>query len=1105
MSAIQILAINALYEIKILSRSWFFKIYAILSVLLLAGFDVLFYSSVTPVPRFFRGLDSFLPYMNIMLPQFILIIVVVFLTSDLYKRDSRLNTSDVIHIRSMSNFGFIFGRISGIIILFLILDIIYLIIAAIINLLFSDLSFVWQVYLLYPLLIALPTLVFTIGLTLLLMYIIRNQPVVIILVIGLFAGSIFYFSNYQYLLFDVLGAKFPFAFSDFDGLAHTYLTILQRGGWLLSGIWMILMAVLLFKRLPQAGLSRYILYTFAILLPLLICISFYFYNHYYSYGADLRNDTNAQLSTFRSDVEVTDYNLNVDYIDSRLTIHGTLRFKNLTDKALDQVSLLLNPGLTVKKIISSQKELAFERSGLLLQVSLNKTLQAGRDDSLDIEYEGTVDDRLMYPEIADKDRVLSNYFWVFRTAVDFALTDPDYLLLAPSSYWYPQSVSSSTRDILKPFAQFSLSVKTANNLTAISQGKEEKISPGQYRFDNDQPLKEISLIIGNYQQESLMVDSLEINFYKHPEHNFYKAFFKTINDTLPQVIKEILQDFETKIDLSYPFRRLTFVEVPIHLFAYRRNNRENSMFLQAEQVWIPENAAPLTSTYFKMMQERQQHFGGHSNQTFTEQEKEIILFKQFAKNTFTGDGRIGFGDVVSFSPDLNIYPQFLNFSFGQRKTENDGFVIALENYIKQLAVSQGPERHWMIGSLTETEEANLALEKANIDRILKYAKDDLKNKVLMVKGSYLLKQLESRLGKENYNRFLKNIILKNRFKMVSLDYISEMLQKKDNFDLQDALQHWYMDKKLPGFLIRNVDLYQVRDGDHLRYQVLFDVYNPTEVDGLIEVNFRYPGERRNRFMMEEDNDSENWLYQVSAGKAEHIGFVLDAEPRSIQINTLVSQNLPAIISYGFENVELKPAKQPFEGVEETEWKQYANHDDSNNNLVVDNSNSEFNYVQPQFRSPLKAWIYKDSQTDQNEYDFFRWWRGPAQWKKLKFPSLYGEFVHSAYYSRSGQGERLATWETDIPVDGLYQVFVYVPDPEDFRQGRGRGNNFGIQKYTIYHAEGEDDIEIDFSKAKPGWNYLETYFFKTGTAKIVLTDNSGGRMVLADAVKWELKD
>lgn len=1105
MSTLQILKINAVYEVKILSRSWFFRIFAVLSILILTGLDVLFYSSVAPAPRFFRGLDSFLPYMNIMFPQFILIIVVVFLTSDIYKRDSRLNTSDVIHIRSMSNFGFIFGRVSGIISLFLLLDLIYLMVAAIINILFSDLSFVWQAYLLYPLLIALPSLVFTIGLTLLLMYIIRNQPVVIILVIGLLAGSIFYFSNYQYLLFDIPGAKFPFAFSDFYGLAHSNLTILQRGGWLLSGTWMILMAVLLFKRLPQAGLSRNILYLCAFLLPLLAGVFFYSYHLYYSDGADLRKEANSQIASFTADVEVTNYNLNVDYNDGRLSIHSFLKFKNIMDTTVDRVKLFLNPGFTINRITSLQKELSFRRSGILLEISLNKILQAGQNDSLDIVYDGTVDGRIMYPEIAEKDRVLSNYFWLFRSSAVFALSKPDYLLLAPSSYWYPQSIPSSTRDILKPFAQFSLLVKTAGNLTAISQGKVENQNPGEFRFHNDRPLKEISLIIGKYQHESLMADSLEINFYRHPDHNFYKAFFKTLNDTLPAVIKEVLQDFETKIDLSYPFHRLTFVEVPIHLFAYRQNNRTNSMFLQAEQVWIPENGASLTSTYFKMMKQRQQHFGGHSNQTFTEQEKEIILFKQFAKNTFTGDGRFGFGNVVSFTPDLNIYPQFLNFSFGQINTQNDGFAIALENNIKQLAVSQGPERHWMIGSLTAAEEANLALEKAGVDSILKYASDDLKNKVLMVKGSYLLKKLESRLGKENYNRFIKNIILKNRFKMVPLNYISDILTKQDNFDLQDALQHWYKDKKLPGFLIGSPVLYQVRDGDRLRYQVIFDVSNPSDVDGLIEVNFRYPGERRNRFMMEEDNDSEKWLFNISKGKTEHIGLVLDAEPRSIQINTLVSQNLPAIISYGFEDAELKPFKQPFSGAEETDWKNDAFSNNSKDNLVVDNSSREFNYVQPQYRSPLKAWIYKDSQTDQNEYDFFRWWRGPAQWKKLKFPSLYGEFVHSAYYARSGQGERLATWETDIPVDGLYQVFVYVPDPEDFRRGHDSGSNFGVQKYTIYHADGEDKIEIDFSKARPGWNYLETYYFKTGTAKVVLTDNSGGRMVLADAVKWELKD
>ena len=181
---------------------------------------------------------------------------------------------------------------------------------------------------------------------------------------------------------------------------------------------------------------------------------------------------------------------------------------------------------------------------------------------------------------------------------------------------------------------------------------------------------------------------------------------------------------------------------------------------------------------------------------------------------------------------------------------------------------------------------------------------------------------------------------------------------------------------------------------------------------------------------------------------------------------------------------------------------------SKEDLVVDNNNENFDYIHPQYRSQLKAWIHKDSKEDKTEYEFFRWWNGPAQWKKLKFPSFYGEFVHSAYYARSGSGERKATWIAPIPDDGLYEVSVHVPDAGDFRTGGGRHrvrNYFGVQKYTIYHADGENEIEIDFSNAEPGWNYLETYYFKEGQAMMELTDESEGRMVLADAVKWELKE
>lgn len=1103
MSSFQAIKINAIYEIKILLRSWFFRIFATISVLTLVGLDILFFSTISPTPRFFSGINSFLPYMNVLLPHFSQLIVLVFLTTDLYKRDKKLNTSDVVHIRDMSNFAFLFGRIIGIIILFLGLDVVFVLIAALFNLFFSDLIFVWQAYLLYPFVLALPAIIFSVGLTLLLMFIIRNQPVVIIVVIGLLAGSVFYFSNYAYLLFDVIPAKLAFTYSDFIGLANFNLILIQRMAWLLSGLFMIFLSVLFFKRLPQAGLSGLFLKVFVFAMPFLIGLLFYSYINYYSTGENLRKQVRVLEKNYKNNIKITDYHISVTHKGEQISAIVDLKFKNISNAAQDSVPFLLNPGLQVSEVSVNGKTLKYEHNGLLLKTALPSALMPDSMALMQLKYSGAIDDRFMYSNISEADRQQTQYVWLFRMDSRFAYVYPDFILLPPSSYWYPQSFSSDVRDLNKTFANFKLQVEPEENLTVVSQGRVDTLSTGKYSFSPEYPLKEISLIAGNLQKESVRIDSLQVNLYKHPRHNYYKQFFPEMNDTLSAVLKDVLQSFETKIDLNYPFKRLSLVEVPIHTFAYMQNNRSNSTFLQPEQVWLPENAAILTASYFKFMQERQQRFGNHSNQTFTDLEKEIMMLRRFARNTFTGDDNfMGDNDIMSFHPDLNIYPLFLNFSFGLSDSKSEGFAIALEANLKQSSSEQGPRRHWMIGYLTDNEEANLALAKASMDSILKYAKNELVNKVVMAKGSYLLDQIKYELGENNYNQFIKTIIAKNRFRSVTLNAVSDTLLKKYNFNLGEIVDQWYKDEDLPGFIISGLDQYQVRDGDRLRYQVVFVVYNPTPTDGLIEVEFRYPGEGRRRFSMEEDTDSEKWLYKVKAGQAKEFGVVIDAEARAISINTLISKNLPAIYTYMFEDVELRENKKPYDGSQIIDWVDYTKNKDV---LIADNIQDQFDYVSPQYRSKLKAWIHKDAEEDENEYDYFRWWRGPAQWQKLKFPSLYGEFVHSAYYSRTGSGERTATWVTQITEPGYYQVSVYVPDQSDFRSRRSDDSNFGIQKYKIFHAEGEDVMEIDLSSAPPGWNYLETYYFNSGEAKIVLTDESEGRMVLADAVKWELNE
>jgi hypothetical protein len=56
-------------------------------------------------------------------------------------------------------------------------------------------------------------------------------------------------------------------------------------------------------------------------------------------------------------------------------------------------------------------------------------------------------------------------------------------------------------------------------------------------------------------------------------------------------------------------------------------------------------------------------------------------------------------------------------------------------------------------------------------------------------------------------------------------------------------------------------------------------------------------------------------------------------------------------------------------------------------------------------------------------------------------------------------------------------------------------------FKIYHDEGVEEITFDYENADGGWNNLGRYYLSSDTAKVVLTNQSTGRIVIGDAVKW----
>ena len=193
----------AKYERKTLLRSWFFRIFAILSLLVLFGMNFgMIIEGGGGDGWAIRSIPSAIPYFNLLILNVAQAIIAVFLASDFLKRDKKLDTTEVIYMRSMTNGEYVIGKTWGNLQVFIVLNLIVVIMALIFNLLAEGTSISWLSYGIYLLAISIPTLVFIMGLSFLLMSVIRNQAITFVLILGYIGITLFLIQAKFYYIFD---------------------------------------------------------------------------------------------------------------------------------------------------------------------------------------------------------------------------------------------------------------------------------------------------------------------------------------------------------------------------------------------------------------------------------------------------------------------------------------------------------------------------------------------------------------------------------------------------------------------------------------------------------------------------------------------------------------------------------------------------------------------------------------------------------------------------------------------------------------------------------------------------------------------------------------
>lgn len=1103
----------AKYEITTLLRSWFFRIFAILAMVFLFFFNMgtMMFDNGGAGSWDMKALPSVIPYVNLLILNTVQAIIAIFLASDFLKRDKKLDTTDVIYIRSMSNGEYVAGKTIGNIVVFMILNLIILSEAMIFNLIAENVTVNWLAYLNYFLIISLPTLIFILGLSFFVMSILKNQAITFILLLGYVAITIFYLNTKYYYLFDYMAYSMPLLKSDFIGFGNIQTIVIHRGMYACFGVAFIFLTISLLKRLPQSPFSNKVT-----LIPAIIFLAAgvwlgKMHVSTYAQNQELRENVrslnDANLKTPRLKVE--SYVLEINHSGTNLDVIAKLNVSNPNPETVDHFVFTLNPGFQVRKITFNGQETTAKRDIQLIEFSGIK-LEPGETADLEFTYSGNINEATSFLDVDDKTLHEAYKAFMFQIDKRSGIVSPDFVLLTRECNWYPISGTGfglmNKQWIQKQFSQFDVTVKTKAGLTAISQGKEE-LTDGTFHFTNRHRLPQISLVIGNYTQKTDTIDGLVFSLYHHPEHDFFTKFFEPVKDTIPDLIAEALKDFERKIDMYYPFDRFTIVEVPAQFYSYPRTLMGEREQVQPETILFPEKGLLIGEADFNGSIKRMERWGNRgSDVQTTPEEKKIMAFNNFLSLFTQAAARPDFNrsqgevQIEEKANPLYFFPLFYNHAYF---VQSDKWPIAdriFEAYLKQS--SESGVGGWMRGmqGMTENEQANLALlDYSFADLLNDPTKVQIIDNVIQLKGQALFSIIKRKAGDEAFNDFMFNFLKSIKFNSTTMTDFNNRIEQEFNTDLMPYMEKWFRSKELPGYLIGGVNAVNVLDGDRLKTMVKFKISNTESTEGIISVQFRIGeggGPGRGRFGGGGANmETIDKLLYLEGNQTKEVSYLLDGAPRNITINTLTSRNIPAELRLPLDNIEEDTKATPFEGEKILDIPVRLA---EKGEIISDDEDSTFRFTETEDYSLLQKLLLKEDQT-KDRFIGFNTWRAPRTWRATTNSSFFGRFIRSAHYVRSGDGNKTATWNIPMKEAGTYEVFTYLIKSNQ-RGRRGNQDNSGEYIYTIHSSEGNEVVQVDLKTADDGWNSLGTFNFSGDTAKIELGNKSEAQVVVADAVK-----
>ncbi len=793
---------------------------------------------------------------------------------------------------------------------------------------------------------------------------------------------------------------------------------------------------------------------------------------------------------------------------STLDLDLDLRFKAPLDRELSKALFTLNPGLEVTSVNdASGGSLGYSHEDGLLEIELPRTLAAGESMEIGLEADGSIEDEFAYLtaaiEMREMPAINAN---MLILGYEPTIHESDYVAMMPGAHWLPSSGAINKRKaaLNRDFYIADLTVDVRDDWLVAGPGRRldaDGAGSGRarYRFATDAPLPQVAMVAGPFEERAVEVQGVQLSLLLDETHASRFELFEDAGEEITEWLTTKMQEAD-ELGLPYPYDGLTMVEVPGVLRGWGDGWRMDSTLIQPAMILLREHSLP-TANFNRLL--------GMESQ-WKEREGGLPRYKRDLLETFFQNDMNGGNPFVATARSF----------FGFQTAGEGAAATALDYVLEDLATrvvteSQGYFSVHFFDQRVGEKFINAGTQMNNPDRVNEsYAdlliqqvtsKPEIWNAVLEaslvdldpwedpnraldalnLKGRAMGQSLLDGMGREKAGQLLAAVREDNRGDTFDMEDVAGAGEAVGE-DLRDWLSVWLEQTALPGFTVSKSELFRLEDGEDgtPRYQTRITIRNDEDAPGLLRVDYRV-GEGRDRADLGKTDPIE-----IDGRSAVEIGMVTSKAPRWVRVLPYLSLNRdPFEVALPPLDDEELVEGEPFDGIQAADWTEIEDA-----TIVVDDLDAGFTIETVADNSiRVSGSGSSDEGTDQG-LPVKQFNRPAARWSRDTEVSAFGRYRHTHAMKKKGKGKELAVFTSEVPKDGPWELQYHLPKMRNKKR-------LGTWKLTVEDSSGERELEFEASQGRDGWNSLGIHEIASGEVRVVVSDETEGRVVIADAIRW----